>query len=93
MRNLLAALSASLFISIVGAAAASAHSMCDGDFQRIDGRWVATRNCQLSEAEKISEERHMRISRHPSGPNEWSVEEFCSGNPDIRVTTLCAAYN
>jgi hypothetical protein len=93
MRNLLFALSASLVVSVMGATAASAHSMCDGDFQFVDGRWVATRACQLNEAEKVSEERHMHISQHPSGPNEWSTEEFCRGNPDIRVSTLCAAYN
>ena len=93
MRNLLSLLSISFIISIMGTAAASAHSRCDGDFQMIEGRWIATRACQQQAAERGAEESHMHIARHPSGPNEESTEEFCRGNPDIRVSTLCAAYN
>lgn len=92
MRNLLAALSTSLLLSLMGSAAASAHSRCDGDFQMIDGHWIATHACQRQEAERGAEESHMRIARHPSRPNEESTEEFCRGNADIRYTTLCAPY-
>lgn len=76
----------------MGTAAASAHSRCDGDFQMIEGRWIATRACQQQAAERGADESHMHIARHPSGPNEESTEEFCRGNPDIRYSTLCAAY-
>jgi hypothetical protein len=92
MRNLPFLLSISIILSVVGTAAASSHSRCDGDFQMIEGRWIATRACQRQTAERSAEESHMHIARHPSGPNEESTEEFCRGNPDIRYSTLCAAY-
>jgi hypothetical protein len=92
MRSLFIAMSTALLASGMTAGAASAHSRCDGDFEMIHGSWVATRSCQEHEAEKVSRQMHMHISEHPSGGNEWSAEEFCRGNPDIRVATFCAAY-
>jgi hypothetical protein len=92
MRNLLAALSTSLVISVAGSAAASAHAMCDGDFQMIGSRWIATRTCQQRAADRGAEASHIHIARRPSGLNEESTEEFCRGNADIRYSTLCAAY-
>jgi hypothetical protein len=93
MRSLFFAASMSLLVSGMIAGNANAHARCDGDFEFVDGSWVATRSCQLHEANKVAHEMHMRISRHPSGSNEESTEEFCRGNPDIRVSTLCAEYN
>jgi hypothetical protein len=92
MRRAYVAISISLLISAMTAGAASAHARCDGDFELVNGSWVATRECQRHEAEKVSREMHMHISRHPSASNEWSADEFCRGNPDIRVSTFCAAY-
>jgi hypothetical protein len=92
MRNLFLVVSVSLLVSGLIVGNASAHSRCDGDFELIHGSWVATRSCQLHEANKVAGEMHMHISRHPSGSNEESTEEFCRGNPDIRVSTLCAEY-
>jgi hypothetical protein len=92
MRSLFVAVSTVLLASGISATGASAHARCDGDFELINGSWSATRACQEHEAEKVSREMHMHISEHPSGRNEWSAEEFCRGNPDIRVSTFCASY-
>jgi len=92
MRNLLLAASTSLLMA-GGAVPASAHAVCDGDFQMINGSWVATRACQFREAQKVAQEKHERISE--SSNRQWyesSPEEFCRGNPDIRVSTFCAEY-
>jgi hypothetical protein len=91
MRNLFVAVSAVLLASAISGPA-GAHARCDGDFEMIHGSWVATRGCQLQEAKKIARQMHMRISQHPSGGNEESAEEFCRGNPDIRVATFCSSY-
>jgi len=92
MRKLSSLFSISVVISVMGIVPTSAHSRCDGDFQMVEGRWIATRTCQQQAAERSAEKSHMHIARHPSGPNEESTEEFCRGNPDIRYSTLCAAY-
>jgi hypothetical protein len=93
MRSLdIAAVSVVLLAMGISATPASAYARCDGDFQFVQGSWVATRTCQERVAESISRRMHMHISQHPSGPNEWSAEEFCRGNPDIEVSTFCAEY-
>jgi hypothetical protein len=93
MRSLFLSASMSLLVSSMTAGNANAHSRCDGGFELIHGRWIATRSCELVEANKVARERNMRVSEHPSNYNEETPEEFCRGNPDIRVTTLCAGYN
>lgn len=92
MRIPFVAIAVALLATVFCAGTASARSRCDGDFALIDGSWVATRACRKHEAEHVSNEMHMHISSHPSGGNEWSAEEFCRGNPDIRVETFCASY-
>lgn len=92
MRSFVVAVSAVLLAAGVSATAASAHARCDGDFELVQGSWVATRTCQERVAQRIAHQMHRHISAHPSGPYEWSAEEFCRGNPDIEVSTFCAPY-
>lgn len=92
MRSLFVAVSAALLATGISVSSASAHARCDGDFELVHGSWVATRACQEHEAERVSRQMHMHISEHPSGGSEWSAEEFCRGNPDIRVATFCSSY-
>ncbi len=93
MRSLdIAAVSVVLLAMGISATPASAYARCDGDFQFVQGSWVATRTCQEQVVERISRRTDRRISEHPSGPYEGSAEEFCRGNPDIEVSTFCAEY-
>lgn len=92
MRSFVVAVSSVLLAIGICATAANARATCDGDFELVQGSWVATRTCQERVAERVSHRMHMHISQHPSGPNEWSAEEFCRGNPDIEVSTFCAEY-
>lgn len=92
MRSL--SLAVPMLLLALGAIAgdASARSRCDGNFEFIHGSWIATPSCQMHEANKVARKMHKRLSEHPSGSNEESPTEFCRGNPDIRVSTFCAAY-
>jgi len=92
MRSFIIAVYAVLLTTTISVTTASAHAMCDGDFEFVQGSWVATRACQERVAERIAQRMHRHISEHPSGPYEWSPEEFCRGNPDIEVSTFCAPY-
>lgn len=93
MKRAFGAISVSILLSTIAAAnPAFARSRCDGDFQMIDGSWIATRRCQEHEAEKVAREMHRHISESPSSYNDQTPDEFCRGNNDIRVSNFCAAY-
>lgn len=73
---------------------ATAHQRCDGDFESVNGSWVATRYCQRQVANRIAHEEHMRVSQHTSGPNDMTPEEYCRWHAaDIRTQTYCSSYN
>jgi hypothetical protein len=72
--------------------AANAHSRCDGDFELINGSWIATPHCQEAVAEAVARERHMHVSERPSRANEWTPEEFCRWAGDSRTSTYCLNY-
>lgn len=92
MRNLAVAVSFVLLAIGTIATAANARARCDGNFELVQGSWVATRACQEQVAERIARQTDRRISEHPSGPYEGSAEEFCRGNPNIEVSSFCAQY-
>jgi len=71
---------------------AQARSLCDGDFERTAGGWVATPRCQEHEAAKVAREMHQHLTDITSSPGDVTPDEFCRGNNDIRVSTFCAAY-
>jgi hypothetical protein len=74
--------------------AASAHSRCDGDFESVNGNWIATRYCQRQVANAIAHNEHMRVSQRPSRSNEMTPDEYCRWHAaDIRTQTYCSSYN
>jgi len=89
-------LRAGVFVFVLAAppalTSAQARSLCDGDFERTAGGWVATPRCQEYEAAKVAREMHQHLTDITSSPRDVTPDEFCRGNNDIRVSTFCAAY-
>ncbi|CCB64737.1 conserved exported protein of unknown function [Hyphomicrobium sp. MC1] len=76
------------------ATAASAHARCDGDFQFINGSWIATRYCQRAEAEHVARAEHTHITHHTVSSRDETPEEFCRWhNGQIETDTYCSSYN
>jgi len=76
------------------ATAASAQSQCDGDFELVNGSWVATRHCQRLVAEHIANKEHAHITRHTVRTGDMTPEEFCRWhNGEIETSTYCSSYN
>jgi hypothetical protein len=69
-----------------------ARSLCDGDFERTGGGWLATTRCQEYEAARVAREMHQHLTDRTLSPRDVTPEEFCRGNNDIRVSTFCASY-
>lgn len=76
------------------ATAASAQGRCDGDFQMVNGSWVATRHCQRMAAERVAHAEHAHITRHTVRQGDETPEEFCRWhNGEIETDTYCSSYN
>jgi hypothetical protein len=74
--------------------AATAHSRCDGDFEFINGQWLATRRCERQVAAAMARAEGTHLSRHSSQTGE-SFEEYCRGIGHLRIETMtaCAPYS
>jgi len=76
------------------ATAASAQARCDGDFQRVNGSWVATRYCQRMSAERVARSEHVHITHRTVRRSDETPEEFCRWHAgQIETETYCSSYN
>jgi hypothetical protein len=76
------------------ATAANAHARCNGDFEHINGGWVATRFCQRLTAERVANSEHAHITHHTVHMRDETPEEFCRWhNGEIETDTYCSSYN
>jgi signal transduction histidine kinase len=93
MKLILRASAVCLIVATLAAlTSAQARSLCDGDFERMAGGWVATTRCQEYEAARVAREMHQHLTDRDSSPRDVTPEEFCRGNNDIRVSTFCGSY-
>jgi hypothetical protein len=93
MYKIFFAASASL-LALGIATAASAHARCDGDFELVNGSWIATRYCQRQVAEHIANAEHSHITHHTVRSSDMTPEEFCRWNrANIETYTYCSSYN
>jgi hypothetical protein len=87
------ALAVSLLLSMLGPVnPAMAGSKCDGDFENVGGNWIANRQCQREEAEKVAQLYHEHITYSPSSRDDVTPDQFCRGNNDIRVSAYCSSW-
>lgn len=80
------------FLYLAPFPAAHAQPVCDGDFAKIGGQWVATPECQRAEAQSAAHV-HSSASAAKIGDNP-SPEDVCHwAAGDIRSATFCSEYN
>lgn len=94
MPKLPVALLASLVALGAAAGAANAQGACSGDFENVDGNWIATKYCQRVQANRIAGREGMRITSHPVLARDETPGQFCRFHvDDIRTSTYCSEYN
>ncbi|WP_156150759.1 hypothetical protein [Hyphomicrobium sp. 99] len=98
MIKVLPAALAVAFLYLAPVPATHAQPVCDGDFAKIGGQWVATPQCQLAEALSAAHV-HSSASRAKSASaakvgDNLSPEDVCRrAVGDIRSATFCSEYN
>jgi hypothetical protein len=83
-----------LLAAPVASSVAFARSGCDGDFEMVNGRWIAKRHCQRQAAENSARASGARVAHHESSGGV-TREEYCRGVGHLRIETssYCAAYS
>lgn len=92
MIKVLSAALACAFLHLAPVPAAHAQPVCDGDFAKIGGQWIAIPECQRAEAQSAAHV-HRSASAAKIGDN-LSPEDVCHRVAgDIRSATFCSEYN
>jgi len=81
-------------LTLALATSANAAVRCDGDFENVNGSWVATRTCQRAAAEHIANSENEHITHHTVRMRDETPDEFCRKHVnDIETDTYCSSYN
>jgi hypothetical protein len=94
MFKLPVALVVSLLALGAAAGAANAQGTCSGDFENVDGNWIATKYCQRDHARHVAAMEGSHLTSHPVMARDETPGQFCRFHVnDIRTSTYCSEYN
>lgn len=93
MLKLPVALIVSLIALGAAASTASAQGSCSGDFENVDGNWIATKYCQRVHANHVANLEGLHLTTHPVLAHDETPDQFCREHvDDIRTSTYCSEY-
>jgi hypothetical protein len=70
----------------LSATPASAHIVCQGDFQRVQGSWIATPYCSDRHIARFARKEGENVTGRQVRRNSELKDELCQGSPGLAAS-------